>query len=159
MKSAISTAANWVENNIIQPIKGFVSDIATDIENYDKNNTNEKAVLESNYFSAYKGATVIRFPYDDNAASYGLLFIGKGVEDIETVQHEYGHYRQLEELDYAKYTVYVAIPSLIGYWSDVENYYSQPWEYGADLYGGVDRGDYHVYANYAYYIYWDWITQ
>ena len=79
--------------------------------------------------------------------------------DENDIKHEYGHHLQFLELGKEKYTKYVAIPSLYGYWSDVDykDYYSQPWEYGADLYGGVTRDGYtyHEDAEEKYKIYWD----
>ena len=41
----------------------------------------------------------------------------------------------------ASYFFGVAIPSVIGYFKDDDDYYSQPWERGADWLGGADRTD------------------
>ena len=51
---------------------------------------------------------------------------------------------RLKELGLIKYTRYIVLPSVFFYWYGVEydEYYSQPWEYGADLYGGVKRDNY-----------------
>ena len=89
------------------------------------------------------------------------MVIGDKVGDKNKVKHEYGHYLQLQEIGFAKYTYHVAIPSLEGYWNDVDNYYSQPWEYGADLLGGVDPNvrTYTSDAEENYRIYWDHITK
>ena len=53
----------------------------------------------------------------------------------------------------------------IGFCSDIgyDEYYSLPWEYGADLLGGVERDEgtypYNVYASQLYIIYWDLVAQ
>ena len=158
----IEDAINWVNNNIIKPIKKVVNDIKEDCKNYDKNNQSEEKVLKSNYISSYKGKTVIKTPIKDNAFSFGIIVLGTEVNSVNTVKHEYGHCLQLEKLGIFKYTEHVAIPSLNGYWSGVsyEDYYSQPWEYGADIYGEVVREGY-VYdedAEEKYTIFWDEIT-
>ena len=119
-----------------------------DISNFDKNNSNELVVLNSNYFSSYKGSVFIKLPIGKNAFSFGFIFLGRKNDNSLTVRHEYGHYLQLKELGLYKYIKYIAIPSLKGYWGGVGyyEYYSQPWEYGADLYGEVNRIDY-PYSN------------
>jgi len=138
-------------------------ELVEDIVNFDEDNQSEEKVLESNYFSSYKGVLVFRVPIGKNAFSFGVMFIGDEINDITTVQHEYGHAVQYDEIGIYKYIKYVAIPSLYGYWSNVpyEEYYSQPWEYGADLYGGVVRDDYeyHNDAEEKYRIYWEKVNR
>lgn len=50
-----------------------------------------------------------------------------------------------------------------GYWSGLSDsaYYSQPWEYGADMYGGVDRGDgyYEDSTLVNHLMYWDMVKK
>ena len=83
--------------------------------------------------------------------------------DVKKIKHEYGHFLQLEELGVNSYVQNVFVPSLKGFWSGVayDDYYSQPWEYGADLYGNVRRENYtyHEDAEENYKIYWDYINK
>ncbi len=71
--------------------------------------------------------------------SLGVIFLNKNETEYNTVRHEYGHCVQLDEVGMLKYLVFVAGPSVKGYWSGLSDsaYYSQPWEYGADMYGGL----------------------
>ena len=110
------------------------------------NNTDETVVLEAEFIAFYKGATVVKLPFmGTDAFSFGLICMGTGVKDcpdaISTVQHEYGHFLHFNQIGAINYTIYAAIPSLVGYWTNVpyEEYYSQPWEYCADILGGVNR--------------------
>ena len=109
-------------------------------------NDDESVVLEAEYLAFYKGVPVVKVPsMGMNAFSFGIVFMGNDVKyrsDAEdTVRHEYGHAVHYNQIGFKNYMVTVAIPSLIGYWSDVptEYYYSQPWEYAADYWGGVKR--------------------
>ena len=61
----------WIEDvnngfidNVVKPTKQFVKDIKKDVKNFDINNKSERKVLESNYFSCYKGVPVIRINGD-----------------------------------------------------------------------------------------------
>ena len=63
------------------------------------------------------------------------------------LNHEYGHYLHFLQIGVWDYTKYVAIPSVICSFLNEGNklpvyYYDLPWEYIADFYGGVDRGNY-----------------
>ncbi len=143
----ISNAANWVNQNVIKPINEniiepvtkFVTGIAEDIKNFDINNESEAKVLESNYFSCYKGVPVVRFN-NNRSGSFGIVFLTRGLDsnDVEAqdvVRHEYGHTQQLKQLGVIKFAIYIGIPS----WLDLGtgNYYDKPWEVTADIYGGV----------------------
>lgn len=135
-------STDWINENIVDPIKKFVNDAQLDIQNFDWDNTSEQAVLESQYFSAYKGKLVIRMGgVDHRSGSFGpVLFIDHVVDNrsdrIQTVQHEYGHTKQFDELGLKDYLLYVLIPSFCE-WGP-EEYYLKPWEITADIYGGVD---------------------
>lgn len=122
----------------------FLVNLGEDIVNFDRENIDEVKVINANYISSYKNAIYIKLPIGNNAFSFGLIFIGSKNDDVYTVRHEYGHYLQYKELGIYKYTKYIAIPSLRGYWSGVSyyEYYSLPWEYGAELYGEVNRINY-----------------
>ena len=129
---------NWVDNNIIQPVVSFGEDIIEDIENYDKYNESEGKVLESNYFSSYKGVLVIRTNLD-RSGTFGAIFLTRETnhrdkpEDI--IRHEYGHTKQMEQLGVIDYLLCIGIPSWQK-WGTGE-YYNKPWEVTADIYGGV----------------------
>jgi hypothetical protein len=133
--------------------------IRTDIENFDPNNTSEQVVLDANLFSYYKGKLAIKHEIQ-GATSAGILntmFINNTRDiyspyyaDIDTVKHEYGHTQQEEFLGTANYIGSIAIPSLIGYNQNLsfENYYSQPWERSADMFGGLDRTGQNGFSGY-----------
>ena len=141
----INNAANWVNQNVIKPINEniiepvtkFVTGIAEDIKNFDINNESEAKVLESNYFSCYKGVPVVRTNLN-RSGSFGIIFL-KRKENYEdpkdVVRHEYGHTQQLKQLGVIKFAIYIGIPS----WLDLGtgDYYDKPWEVTADIYGGV----------------------
>ena len=107
-------------------------------------NTDERVVLEAKYVAFYKGKLVIRhsIPNQTSCAIGGVIFLNRDElstkpESIETVKHEYGHTVQESILGSYKYIKYIAIPSLTH--RDPTNYYSNPWELTADLFGGVER--------------------
>ena len=112
--------------------------IKIDINNYDPNNYDERKVLESNYFSSYKGHFVIRTNMK-RSGSYIILFISRKVSNYkfpeDVVSHEYGHALQLKKMGIIKYTLFIGIPSLFN-WGEGK-YYDKPWEVTADMFGGV----------------------
>ena len=134
----IEGGINWVDNNIVQPVKKFIDDIVEDINNYDKYNQSETKVLNSNYFSSYKGVPVFRIE-GNRSGSFGAIFLTRETNNRtnpeDVVRHEYGHTKQLEQLGVTKYIFCIALPS----WQEwgTGNYYSKPWELTADIYGGV----------------------
>ena len=110
-----------------------------DIRNFNRKNCSEKVVLESNYFSAYRGRLVLRTRFK-RSGSLGILFISryanrrKSPED--EIRHEYGHTKQLKYLGVMKYILCIGLPSFREWGSDLE-YYRRPWEITADMYGDV----------------------
>ncbi len=127
-----------------------IRNLLTDIRNYDINNQSAKNVLHSEYFSVYKGTSVIRhsIPGMISWAIGKVIFLNRnleGTEDeqIRTVQHEYGHIMQEQRLGTLKYIAGIAIPSIIGFNKGLTgaDYYSQPWEASADFFGGAERGE------------------
>ena len=127
----------WL-NNKVDTILKVVEDIRTDMVNFDIDNQSEQKVLESNYFSYYKGCMVFR-TNGDRSGSFGALFITRETNFREhpedMVRHEYGHTLQLKELGVINYTLCIGIPSYFE-WGSGE-YYSKPWEITADAYGKV----------------------
>ena len=134
----IKDAVDWVNDKVIQPVVSFVKDIAEDINNFDLNNESEEKVLESNYFSSYKGVPVIR-TNGDRSGSFGAIFLTRETNNRsnpeDVIRHEYGHTKQLEQLGIVNYALCIGLPSW-QQWGTGE-YYSKPWEITADIYGGV----------------------
>jgi len=116
---------------------------AADRQRFNLQNTSEAAVLESSYFSGYRGKLVVRMAgFGGRSFSLGVLFIKPGLNkdnpsDINIVKHEYGHAVQLAQLGLVRYIRRIAIPSAT---SKVTGnaYYDQPWEVSADIFGKVD---------------------
>ena len=115
--------------------------------------------------SRYRDRIVVKIDWFDNlffhrrpqAASFIFLFIDSREPDMENIlRHEYGHSVQLRMLGLFRYIRYIARPSVRGYRRPmtVREYYSQPWEYIADLFGGAIRRSYLPDANSAAWNYW-----
>ncbi|WMJ23167.1 hypothetical protein RBG61_00485 [Paludicola sp. MB14-C6] len=134
---------------IVEPTANLINDI----KNLDVNNSSEEAVLNANYISMYKGQTVIRADLNFNgnrSGSFGIMILDKKEGSVEfggteegarTVKHEYGHFVQLQYLGTLKYIKKIAIPSVSSK-ATHDEYYSQPWERSADIFGGVQRPNY-----------------
>ena len=103
---------------------------------------NQDATLagEANVLSFYKGSTVINQNIVSTCSAFGTIW-KFGVEDAQTIMHEYGHSVQERILGPAYWTN-IAIPSML-YFEFGSNraidYYSTPWERTADFLGGVNR--------------------
>ena len=119
-----------------------------DIRNYDPNNTDPNKTLNSHYFSSYKGKLVLRhsIPGFTSWAIFGTIFLNRKNIDNEngrnTLNHEWGHTQQEEQMGTLSYIVNIALPSVANMIKGTGDYYSQPWERSADYLGGVDRGNY-----------------
>ena len=101
--------------------------------------------LKKQGYAFYNGVPVVKMPIDNRAFSLGfMIVVGENVNDPETLKHEWGHSLHFRHIGQTKYIKYTLIPSMIGYWSDVDwlLYYSQPWEYMAELFGKVNRPGY-----------------
>ena len=116
-------------------------------------NTDEEKVRNANLFAFYKGRLVIKIDaFDDcfmdgepQGASFGIIFIDSRRSNFsEDLKHEWGHTVQYASMGPINYLLYIAIPSVKGYKSDLStlDYYSQPWEYTADRFGGVSGRQY-----------------
>ena len=141
-------SGNWLERvqsilihisqKVFQSIAKFMGGFLADMMNFDKNNESEEKVLNSNYFSSYKGKLVIRTD-GDRSGSFGVIFLTRETNDRmnpeDVVRHEYGHTIQLEQLGILKYALNIGLPS----WQNwgTGDYYDKPWEITADIYGGV----------------------
>ena len=135
----IKAVANWVNDNIVQPVANFVEDISEDYNNYDSNNQSEDVVFASNYFSNYKGSLVIKTPFD-SSFSFGIIGLSTQQQNSNTLKHEYGHTVQLDNMGFWEYLEKVAIPSVtINILSRQGklpyDYYTYPWEAEANALG------------------------
>jgi len=116
---------------------------AADRQNFDLKNTSETVVLESSYFSGYKGRLVIRLAgFGGRSFSLGILFIKPKLDvsnplNINLIRHEYGHAMQLKQLGFFRYLKRIAIPSMSSKQTS-KAYFEQPWEISADILGEVD---------------------
>jgi len=141
---------NWFNENVIEPIVQFIEDVKEDADAFDIDNESEEKVLESNYFSSYKGVPVFR-TNGNRSGSFGAIFLTRETnqrnnpEDV--VRHEYGHTVQLRELGVINYTMCIMIPSW-QMWGSKE-YYTKPWEITADLYGRVQSRN-HAESDFMY---------
>ena len=106
----------------------------------------ELDVLNAKGISTYKGIPVLKLPFGGNGAfSAGIIFwgsdVGADAESVTLLKHEYGHAVHLSQIGWESYITWVLIPSVVNYYRGVEydDYYSQPWEYIADMLGGVER--------------------
>lgn len=109
-------------------------------------NTDPQVVEDATLIAFYCGILVFKIPFfRRNAASFGIIFYGGGFADPKTVlDHECGHREQLNALGWRDFARFYAIPSIMGNLIDrlgiipFDFYYSQPWEYKADEFGGVN---------------------
>ena len=56
----VKDGCSWFNQHITQPVISFARNVKEDFDNYDKYNESEEKVLNSHYFSSYKGVPVIR---------------------------------------------------------------------------------------------------
>jgi len=115
------------------------SKIEEDIANFNLDNSDEQTVIDSNFFSAYKGQLVVRIN-SGRSGSFGLMFLSHNIDTrndaIATVKHEHGHYVQLQELGVMAFVPGIAIPSII---NTPDDYFNQRQEVIADILGGVSK--------------------
>ncbi len=126
------------------PLRNFANKISENVGkalDYVFNDDEQKA-LDSGPISFYKGAPVVHLPIDIDPFSVGVIFLGSETKNwdnaVETMQHEYGHSVHLSQIGVSAYLSTVAVPSVIGHsFAGYNQYYSQPWECVADIFGGV----------------------
>ena len=138
---------------LAEKLEEFAKKLNEDAEKYDKENTDTSKVYEANYYSSYNGTVVIR--HDSNILSswaFGsVIFLNHDGDNStyayqeNTLKHEYGHIQQEKAYGTITYSLIIMTPSMITnvlsrFDDDMkEKYYSMPWEYDADLRGGVER--------------------
>lgn len=137
----IEDVADWINDNVIQPVVGFVEDVVEDFNNYDSNNQSEDVVFSSTYFSNYKGALVVKTSFD-TSFSFGFIGLSTQQQNANTLKHEYGHTVQMENMGIGTYIADVAVPSVTINILDRNgklpyDYFSYPWEAEANKLGGA----------------------
>ena len=147
-----ATKVNEVATKIINKVDAIITEAKKDV-----GNTDVDVVYNSTHASYYNEALVIKHS-GENISSFailGIIFLNRNTPEDkykQTLDHEYGHILQEKELGTGLYFAAVALPSVSCNYIPVLNkyaaeyYYSLPWEYDADMRGGVDRGDYQPWA-------------
>ena len=143
--------ANVSDNEVFS---SFAKNLAEDLRNYDIDNTDVDKVRKSNYISNYKGNITVKndlnkidLPSKDKKiggtfAIGNVIALANNLDDKkfeDTLNHEYGHTEQFDNLGAIRYMTDVAFPSMDGYLNNTGEYYLQPWENSADELGGVER--------------------
>jgi len=139
-----SDNAGYSRNNMLHLISPGAYAGNPDLTGYPIETPEEAALKEMREtgMSFYKGIPLTQANDGNSAFTFGYIFMGiKGDENL--LKHEYGHTVQTRELGVGGYTVFVVLPSVIGYavqstgYMPKDIYYSLPWEYKADKYGGA----------------------
>jgi RHS repeat-associated protein len=117
------------------------------------------ANLDTCGIAYYNGVLVLQVNFGNGGGlSLGIILLDDNYKydkrGINALNHEYGHRLHMDDIGVVNYLVTTAIPSFLGATlktlkvTDV-HYYSLPWEYVADFYGGVNRPGYEAWANQA----------
>ncbi len=123
--------------------KTFCAAWKEDRQNYRRDNTDPELVFRANYFSCYKGILVIKTPF--RASCFlGVIGLSRRQQNVQTLDHEYGHALQLRNRGKRYFLSRVLFHSLtINILSRMGklpyDYYGAPWEAEADRLGGVER--------------------
>ena len=130
------------------------------------NNTDLEKIRNSTYFSSYDGHIVVHFQHDTitSFAILGMIFLEEKEKDPDndlndTLRHESGHLQQEKELGTLKYFFVVGVPSVLYNLASRDDdelrsqYYSMPWEYGADKRAGIERPEHEPWAERENYFY------
>ena len=115
-----------------------ISDIITDIGNYDFFNSDESKADECSVFSSYKGTPILKnniIGISSFSIFNTIVYSPGSNSTTDTIRHEWGHNVQQSILGTPKYLTRIAFPSVIGCILGVKEYYSQPWERSADFFG------------------------
>lgn len=147
-------------NTAVSKVKQKIKTVFDSVKRWLKANIKKlnKWFKENVQITTYRGAPVLVLKcLGYNAFSFGIIVIGKDEYDSclkgnsQTLEHEYGHILQMLTLGFSTYALMYALPSFIGFWCKVpyDRYYSQPWEYTADILGGANRDNYEYSENAA----------
>ena len=138
----------------------FGANLFEDLANYKRENTDVNNVYAAHYFSSYKGVFVFRHSSNflTSWSSNNSIKLNHNLDSqsseykTRTLNHEYGHALQEQEMGALKYFAAVFVPSatfnLISRFNPTINilYYSLPWEDDADRRGSVKRENKHWLA-------------
>ena len=117
----------------------FDSQINADMEaiNWNPFNPNAGLAANSEKVSFYQGVPVIKVNLsEDRSGSFlGIWLVGSNTAN--TIRHEWGHTIQQGIMGWAKYLAMVGLPSWQKWRLDKWDYYRNPWDGGADYFGGV----------------------
>jgi uncharacterized protein RhaS with RHS repeats len=136
--------------NTVKDITNSVAnDIREDLVNFNWSNTEPEVIAEAKRLSSYKGQLVIKHNIEQlpRAGAFGAIFLPsyksdeywKSQEFVDTLDHEWSHNIQLQELGVLIYTFGIFIPSAMSGGLSNDIYYKRPWEASADNIGGVTR--------------------
>lgn len=121
-------AAGWALGDLaFNGGKGAWSDMCS--INWNPFNTDENKVMNSKYFSFYKGVPVLQISGMGGSMSLGLIFFDKS-QGVEVLKHERGHNTQLMSMGLGNYLIQIGIPSV---WKNGDE---TPWELSASMLGG-----------------------
>lgn len=100
------------------------------------------------YICFYRGTRIVRHSVSglSSWAIFQTIYLNDLEADPMTVQHEYGHIIQERDIGSFAYLVRIFTPSIIGCTLKVQNYYDQPWELTADIFGGVQNRPNYQYS-------------
>ena len=132
-----NSALSKSKNPVLGAALNRVAKIKYDFKSIDFKNNDANVTMKAFLISAYKGQLVIKMPSIRSGSFGALMLLDSNDKDIETIQHEAGHFVQYREMGVIKYYLGIGIPSFLN--GKALNYYDQPWEVTADIYGGVAR--------------------
>ena len=132
-------------------------------------NKDPQVVLESEGLSFYNGVPVLKVNLGNGGGfSCGVIILDDSYVandiGIDVLNHEYGHCLQMKEIGAWSYYDMVVKPSLAGAFLTkvgiipYEYYHSLPWEYVADVYGGVQEDWYAPMTQKFATVYWEFAT-
>ena len=124
--------------------KQMLKKLRNDFKNFNYNNQDEMNVIQAHFISSYKRTLVIKVPFCASGLSFGVIFLGSKVGDVNLIRHEYGHRIQLKKMGVFRYIRKIFIPSITANLLDrlgklPYDYYGSPWEAEADRLGEVRR--------------------
>ena len=103
-------------------------------------NADEDTVLKSKKVSFYKGIPVFRADMGGRSGTFLIMLLDKKETDPNSVRHEAGHVPQQMILGPLVFFISIGIPSITKMGEQkFGNYYNQPWETMADMFGGATQ--------------------
>ena len=97
--------------------------------------------MDGRKVSFYKGLPAVFVNHSSRRSASFLGIWLSGVNDADSINHEWGHSIQQIILGPARYGILIGWPSAAHFgehkWPRIPDYYRRPWEAGADMFGGV----------------------